>query len=525
MAASSQKVHLAMSDACACLLHPHDMADHAGSERIHHPTRLPPLDVWCKPRLSTDKDHSRVEKREEGIWNKQQVTSAFASFLVQLCGQDDVCFHCISSTGSARLFTASKQPGGHLPPTVQIAGSVEKNCSDFVLSFSYKESRPLSHLFSLSIETGNDLSTHFTLCCRSTRASDDAIRSLLDAFLHQLKPRSSHPTALVLSTASLNHPPTAPPSSLFDTLHAGFVKRAHESPNKSALCFLSKWSEGKQEAAITSLSYKDLATLSDRIAEMLMQLEMPRNTIVPIYAGPSVELYGSYLACLKAGLAFCPLPVDAPSQRINDMLQDVDARIVLSRGALPFAIGTPTMDLAPIVGDFLSTRSRVPHYRSCVEEVSPDSLAYVLYTSGSTGKPKGVQITHSAAVCSIASHMLCCPLPPHSRWFQFAAPTFDPSIMEIFVTLGSGHTLCSAERHLTLENVNRTVRDLGATVMMATPSMATLIDPDKIPTLRSLWTMGETLSDKLIDTFASHVDDGLINAYGECMILFREDKP
>ncbi|KAM3076799.1 hypothetical protein ACMFMF_004717 [Clarireedia jacksonii] len=155
----------------------------------------------------------------------------------------------------------------------------------------------------------------------------------------------------------------------------------------------------------------------------------------------------------------------------------------------------------------------------------PDEIdvAYIMYTSGSTGKTKGVQITHLSVTCSIAAHATSTMLPPASdgipRWFQFAAPTFDPSLMEIFVTLSTGSTLCSASIDLTLTNFEAAVSELEATVMMATPSMAALLRRSKIPSLRSLWTMGETVLRKNIEDFARTPDDAeisseLCNAYG-----------
>ncbi|GME63927.1 Nonribosomal siderophore peptide synthase SidC [Neofusicoccum parvum] len=93
--------------------------------------------------------------------------------------------------------------------------------------------------------------------------------------------------------------------------------------------------------------------------------------------------------------------------------------------------------------------------------------------------------------------------------------------MEIFVTWSSGATLCSAERQLTLSDLEGTVTATRATVMMTTPSVASLLRPDKLPTLQSLWTMGEALNRKVIDNFATadraSSNDGprgLANAYG-----------
>lgn len=88
------------------------------------------------------------------------------------------------------------------------------------------------------------------------------------------------------------------------------------------------------------------------------------------------------------------------------------------------------------------------------------------------------------------------------RWFQFAAPTFDPSIMEIFTTWWTGGTLCAATRETLLTDPEAVINGLSATIMMATPSMASVLRPERLH-LKHLWTMGEKLTPRIISNFSS----------------------
>lgn len=313
-------------------------------------------------------------------------------------------------------------------------------------------------------------------------------------------------------------------------LHSDFERRAAETPDRPALDFL----HGGHH---TILSYAELDAAANTLAaEILEKLGQPRKQpdILPFYLPPSPELYISYLGVLKSGYGFCPLPLDAPEERLRDILDDLAPRAVLGSGAAetrPNALHSLAwIDVTQVV-----TQQMPAHPAQPPIQINPADVAYIMYTSGSTGKPKGVQIQHHACTCSIRSHAATLPLSTNpdkpSRWFQFAASTFDPSIMEIFVTWSSGATLCSADRQLTLSDLEGTVTALGATVMMTTPSVASLLRPAKLPTLRSLWTMGEALTRKVIENFAAvtpaspptpspttNVDGdgplGLANAYG-----------
>lgn len=311
-------------------------------------------------------------------------------------------------------------------------------------------------------------------------------------------------------------------------LHSDFERRAAETPDRPALDFL----HGGHH---TILSYAELDAAANTLAaEILEKLGQPRKQpdILPFYLPPSPELYISYLGVLKSGYGFCPLPLDAPEERLRDILDDLAPRAVLGSGAA----ATRPNALHPLAWIDVTqvTQKKTPDHPTAKPQTQINSadVAYVMYTSGSTGKPKGVQIQHHACTCSIRSHAATLPLSTNaakpSRWFQFAASTFDPSIMEIFVTWSSGATLCSAARQLALSDLEGTATALAATVMMATPSVAALLRLARLPALRSLWTMGEALTRKVVENFAAasttttspngnDVDGGpigLANAYG-----------
>lgn len=378
---------------------------------------------------------------------------------------------------------------------------------------------------------------------------DALISSLLDALLSFASVESNERPALSV----LNHPPQARPfhnpseeeeKNEPTLLHSEFVKRARETPDRPALDFLQ--SAAPQDGRHDVYTYAELDHLSSELAGHILQLTQSATLncgryVVPAFLSTSPELYICWLAVLKANCAFCPLPTDAPLERLQGILDETAATVILGRGAAPdnlspllsFTAADPPRQWVDVT-TFVAARR--PKNTAASEEsfdspklglpsIQGDDLAYVMYTSGSTGKPKGVQITHYAAACSISSHVEFAPRtidgqPP--RWFQFAAPTFDPSVMEIFTTLSIGGTLCFCERSMSLTDPEAAITALSATIMMATPSMAALLRPRHVPTLRHLWTMGEALGRKVIENFASdsfvNRDEGdvrhLLNAYG-----------
>lgn len=321
----------------------------------------------------------------------------------------------------------------------------------------------------------------------SQHIPEPAAAQLLKIFISQIVSGVESLYEIGPELSLVNHPPVLEPPVQFSSnwdiatsathLHTGFEHWASAAPNSPALDFFSSLSTEGNPTRHQVLSYGMLNSAANHVASLLLKL-VSHDTIaagrciLPVYMSTSPELYISYLAILKAGLAFSPLPMDAPLERIRELIQDIMPPVVLGIGGKPDewasqGIQTTWIDVTEISRwKTLSNQGMSGEDSECSFQPQPianSALAYLLFTSGSTGRPKGVQISHLAATCSIASHSTAIALPDRNdgrfRWFQFAAPTFDPSIMEIFVTLSNGGTLCAAPRDLTLTDLEGTINE------------------------------------------------------------------
>ncbi|KAL1744044.1 putative peptide synthetase [Schizophyllum fasciatum] len=334
------------------------------------------------------------------------------------------------------------------------------------------------------------------------------------------------------SLSILNHPPRFYPADnrAPALLHAPFLLSARARPNHVAVDYLGSEDDERQRQTI---SYGELDARSAALASILRAGDGMRNSVVPFLLPASIEIYVAYLGILRAGKAFSPLPTldGAPVSRVQELIADVGAKVIVGRGERPSWLdkGVEWIDVA----DVQSLLKRAARVEDDYDEFgqSPEDLAYILFTSGSTGKPKGVQITHRAASTSIHGHLSVRRVAPSARWFQFAAATFDPSVMEIFCTLACGATLLSAYRPRFLSDADKVLGELGATNMMATPSMAAVLKAERIGALEirektcgpvaddleyafELWTMGEKLSGRVIHEFDRPPRFLVWNAYG-----------
>ncbi|MDH6068005.1 SDR family NAD(P)-dependent oxidoreductase [Chrysosporum ovalisporum APH033B] len=250
-------------------------------------------------------------------------------------------------------------------------------------------------------------------------------------------------------------------------IHHLFEDQAARRPDAIALI------EGEQ-----SLTYRELNVRANHLAQHLLSLGCQSDDLVAICIERSAELFIGLLGILKAGCAYVPLDVGYPVDRIEYMLRDSDARILLTSTdvAKKLALTIPALQECQTVyldqeifeydfhflaiGKLLHNQYlRLLHFyfytliqqcqvfqansvsQEIQTQVLPNNLAYCIYTSGSTGNPKGILMEHRSLVNMLWWHQQTRPSVQGVRTLQFCAVSFDFSCHEIFSTLCLGGIL------------------------------------------------------------------------------------
>ena len=293
-----------------------------------------------------------------------------------------------------------------------------------------------------------------------------------------------------IAMSIVNHPAARLPGP--DLLH--LLVQTSSPDGQLAVDFLAS------DGARISLSYDEFHHAADALALRISALARPQRGpsrfVVPVLVPQSPELYIALLAILKAGGAFCPMNLDVPLERAKFILEDVSARVIITTSEL--ASKLPQGDQALLIID-KDAPDEIPATSHRTPE--PADLAYVMYTSGSTGTPKGVGVSHGAATQSLLAHDP--HIPQFSRFLQFAAPTFDVSVFEIFFPFFRGKTLVGCSRPAMLNDLPGVIRKLNVDACELTPSVAgsLLRKRDNAPCLRLLLTIGEMLTLPVVDEF------------------------
>lgn len=274
----------------------------------------------------------------------------------------------------------------------------------------------------------------------------------------------------------------------------------------------------------SSLAYEALKEKSDALACYLIDTYGDDKTPVVVYGHKQHEMLVCFLACVKAGHAYIPVDISLPAQRVLDIIESSQTRLILAVSAPGQTIAGNILGLDAMHAIIDANIGRIP---SVSYRVKQDDTYYIIYTSGSTGQPKGVQITLANLESFVRWGLGLCGLesvPASSAVFLNQAPfSFDLSVMDLYLALASGSTLYSIDKTM-IANLRELFAYLGrsaVSVWVSTPSFAEMcladshFDENLLPDLRLLLFCGETLSNscarKLYERFPQAK---VINSYG-----------
>ncbi|MFI2352086.1 amino acid adenylation domain-containing protein [Streptomyces sp. NPDC019443] len=264
----------------------------------------------------------------------------------------------------------------------------------------------------------------------------------------------------------------------------------------------------------TSVAYGELLERSGRLAHYLRGAGVGSETVVAVCLPRGIDMIVGILAVWQAGGAYLPLDPEYPVDRLEFMLADSGAGVLL--GTDEVVDDLPVGRLRTVVMDDPALRSSLRVLPSTPPEVPvhADQLAYVIYTSGSTGRPKGVQVTHAGAVSLVTAQREALGTDRGDVVLQFAPFGFDASVWELLMALAAGGTLVVAEAEDRADpgRLAALAARTGVSVATVPPSLLDTLSPADFGGVSTLITAGERLDGQV----AAQWSDGrrLLNAYG-----------
>ncbi len=239
---------------------------------------------------------------------------------------------------------------------------------------------------------------------------DDEQKNLLDTFNNTVVDYDKNQTVV----------------SLFDAAAKNFA-------NNTAVIFNDK-----------KISYGELDKKSNDIAAYIAGKNLGHGDVVSILIPRSEFMPITALGALKAGYAYQPLDSTYPPERLNFMIKDAAAKLLIT-----------TRELRPLLneydGEILFIEEIPAAEKISLPEVKPEDIFILLYTSGSTGVPKGVKLTHQNLVCFIDWYKKYYNLTAENCVGTYASFGFDANMFDTYPALTSGAALCIVPEEMRLD--------------------------------------------------------------------------
>ncbi|MFE2376163.1 amino acid adenylation domain-containing protein [Streptomyces sp. NPDC059398] len=265
------------------------------------------------------------------------------------------------------------------------------------------------------------------------------------------------------------------------------------------------------------LGHAELVASANRLAHRLRALGVGPGVVVGVLAERGLDLVVALLAVIASGGAYLPLDPEHPSERLEHMVGDTAAPVVLAqRRFVPLLpVGKVTVLDLDDPGQWAEESDRPP-----APLAGPADPAYVIFTSGSTGRPKAVSTSHRAIHNRLTWMQRQYPLDGDDVVLQKTPFGFDVSVWEFFWPLMTGARLVLVRPggHRDPEHLRELIVAEQVTTVHFVPSMLRVFlaqeGVEKCLSLRRTICSGEELPPRLVNDFLTRMPGELHNLYG-----------
>ncbi|CAF2107000.1 unnamed protein product [Rotaria magnacalcarata] len=299
------------------------------------------------------------------------------------------------------------------------------------------------------------------------------------------------------------------------TIHKLFEEEAEKSSVKVAVVYED-----------VQLTYRELNEKANQLAHYLRSIcDIHPDDLVALCLDKSELMIVSILGVWKSGAAYVPIDPTYPDERIEFIMQDTKAKIVIvnKKHMKRFL----SYDMIKIDVDSLSATVNGHKKDNMLPMCSSTNLAYVIYTSGTTGKPKGVMIEHSGVINLKAALTDLFLLRTRAESIlSFSNYVFDHFVEQLTYALLNSQVLVilNDEMRVDKPRLYQYLNKNKVTYLSGTPSVLQEYDFEQLRYIIRIDAVGEDFSEITFNKIRSKFNGLIINGYGPTEISITSHK-
>ena len=301
-----------------------------------------------------------------------------------------------------------------------------------------------------------------------------------------------------------------------------FWNQNAESPEEPTVCvqeLITKMANKRPNAIAVDAHdgkfiYNQVEELSNVIAHGLIKLGLKQGSIVALCLDKSRWTPVAHLAILKAGGICLLQTAQVIKKRPDSLFKSINVCIAL-------VLDVSHVDIVGHYGIRSFTIQQIIDGNSAQQlaceqlpKLCMDDPAGLLLSSGSTGEPKRILWSHRTLAANVKAVVKATLLNEVSRVFQFASHNFDACTMEMATTLAQGGCLCIPSESERLDSLAQAIQRFRCDFVLLIASTAKLLQPAKLPCLKTLCFCGERLVEDEVARWKGKCR--LLNWYGPC---------
>ncbi|RBR26435.1 uncharacterized protein FIESC28_00729 [Fusarium coffeatum] len=278
-------------------------------------------------------------------------------------------------------------------------------------------------------------------------------------------------------------------------LHEVILQHSFTRPNAAAVC---SW-DG-------DITYLQLTTLVQRLKQYLVNIGVGPGMVVPCVLEKNHWAPVMILAVLSAGAAFVPLDAQDPAS-VKSTIDYLTPHVVLATESAYRDLSTLAINLVIINDTFFTMLT--PYVARIGQDATPDHAACIFVTPK---KSRSIFFSHASLLSTFIAQSTPFKLTSESRVLQLSAFNVDISLVEILGTLTHGGCVCIPHPHDRAHDIAGAIARMDVTWSYMTSVLARKINPDAVPSLKTLCFRTRRLDE---DTYGPWVEDhDVLVAYG-----------
>nr|WP_237175720.1 non-ribosomal peptide synthetase [Paenibacillus xylanexedens] len=290
------------------------------------------------------------------------------------------------------------------------------------------------------------------------------------------------------------------------TIHELFEMQATLHPDQIAVVYENH-----------ELTYRDLNECANQLARILRRKGAVKGTVIGIMTNRSIEMIIGILGILKTGGVYLPIDPSYPQERIEYMVENSSARMLLTPSEWFGRVTTGCEEIS--LDDAASCSESSAETQNLHVGAEASDLAYIIYTSGSTGKPKGVMVEHRG-VSRLVCNTNYIQFHEGDRLLQTGSLSFDASTFEIWGVLLNALTMILVDEHVIVDPhlLAEALEEYRISILwLTTPLYHQLaqVNPSAFQNLKQLLVGGDVLTASHVTEVCRHNPElSIINMYG-----------